>query len=178
MIEFIEGNIIEKGRDFVVIEKGGIGFKIFVPYEINTNKLYIKLFIKDEQIVLYGFKNREDRDIFEQLLSVSGIGVKHAFSILRSFTPTEFFRIVEEGDVESLIDVPGIGKKTAQRIVLELRGKINFIENELVEDIVNALTGLGFEKKEALYVAKEAAKESKELEKALKIALQKLSEKG
>ncbi|WP_029520757.1 Holliday junction branch migration protein RuvA [Persephonella sp. IF05-L8] len=178
MIEFIQGNIVEKNEDYIVIEKGGVGFKIYVPYEIEDGKVYTKLVVKDDGFFLYGFKNREDRDLFEQLTGITGIGVKHAFSILKRFTGGEVIQIIDEGDVQALMDVPGIGKKTAQRIIFELKGKLQFFENELLEDIVNALLSLGFEKKDAVWAAREALKETKELEIAIKKALQKLSEKG
>ncbi|WP_457642728.1 Holliday junction branch migration protein RuvA [Persephonella sp.] len=180
MLEYIKGIVTEKGEGFIVVEKGGLGFKIYTPSEFDGNevRVYLKLFIKDEEVVLYGFKTREERDLFVQLISVSGIGVKHALSIMGRFSVGEIIDILEEGDVDRLMDVPGIGKKTAQRIIFELKGKLSFIENELIDDVVSALVGLGFDKKEAYRSAREAVKETKELNKAVKKALQKLSEKG
>ncbi|SNZ03605.1 Holliday junction DNA helicase subunit RuvA [Persephonella hydrogeniphila] len=178
MFEFIKGKIVEKREDYIVVEIGGVGFKVFSPSDFDTDEvvIYLKVRLKEDEILLYGFKNREERDIFEQLLSISGVGVKHAFSVLRRYTVDELLDILEEGDIDALTDVPGIGKKTAQRIVLELKGKIDFIKNELVEDIVQALVNLGFDKKESIKAAREAVKETKDIQKAVKKALQKLSE--
>ncbi|MBK3331831.1 Holliday junction branch migration protein RuvA [Persephonella atlantica] len=180
MLEYIKGKIVEKGEDFVIVEVGSIGFFIYTPSDFDvgfSEQIFVKMFIKEESPVMYGFRTREERDLFVQLLSVSGVGVKHALSILGRYSVGEILDILEESDVDALTDVPGIGKKTAQRIILELRGKIDFIKNELVEDVVSALLSLGFEKKDAFFAAKEAVKETKDLEEAVKKALQKITEK-
>ena len=178
MFEFIKGKIVEKKEDYIVVEIGGIGFKIFSPSDFDKDEavVYIRMRIKEDEILMYGFKTREERDIFEQLLSVSGVGVKHAFSVLKRYTVDELLDIFQKGDIDALTDVPGIGKKTAQRIILELKGRVDFIKNELVEDIVQALIGLGFDKKESVKAASEAVRETNDIQKAVKIALQKLSE--
>lgn len=180
MLEYIKGKIVEKGEGFVVVEVGSIGFFIYTPSDFDvgsSEEIFLKMFIKEESPVMYGFRTREERDLFVQLLSVNGVGVKHAISILGRYSVGEILDILEEGDVDALTDVPGIGKKTAQRIILELKGRVDFMKNELVEDVVNALVNLGFEKKEALFAAKESVKETKDLEKAIKKALQKITEK-
>ncbi len=180
MLEYIKGKIVKKGEGFVVVEVGGIGFFIYTPSDFgvgSSEQIFVKMFIKEESPVIYGFKTVEEREMFVQLLSVSGVGVKHALSILGRYSVGEILDILEEGNVDALTDVPGIGKKTAQRIILELRGKIDFIKNEVVEDVVNALTGLGFEKKDAIFAAREAVKETGNLEEAIKKALQKITEK-
>ncbi len=180
MLEYIKGKIVEKGEDFIVVEVGSIGFFVYTPSDFDvgySEQIFVKMFIKEESPVMYGFRTREERDLFVQLLSVNGVGVKHAFSILSRYTVGEIMDILEEGNLDALTDVPGIGKKTAQRIMLELKGRIDFIKSELVEDVVNALTGLGFEKKDAIFAAREAVKETGDLEKAIKKALQKITEK-
>jgi len=180
MLEYLDGIVVERGNDYVVVDKGGIGFKILTPSRIDDGRvrLYLVLFIKEEQPVLYGFKTREERDIFQQLLGVSGVGVKHAFSILRGFTPGEFLEILEEGDHTRLTDIPGIGIKTAQRIILELKGKLDFIQSEIFEDVVSALVNLGFDKKEVVPVVRGIIRETRDINEAIKKALQKLTEKG
>jgi len=180
MFEYIEGVIVEKGTDYVVVEKGGMGFKIYTPSKLDKGrvKLYLKLLMKEDEPVLYGFKTKEERDIFEQLLGVSGIGVKNAIAILKGFTPDEFLEIMETGNHTQLTDVPGIGVKTAQRIILELKGKLDFIHSEVFEDVVSALVNLGFDKRDILPVVKQVLKETRQVEDAIKKALQKLTEKG
>ena len=174
MIDYIEGDVIYSSSEFIILDKGGFGFKIFVPYKIEGKaKVYTKLFIKDEEPILYGFKNREDRDLFEKLISVSGIGVKHAFSLLKGLSAERIVQAIEEKDIETLSSVPGIGKKTAQRLIFELQGKIDFYENEILEDVVSALVELGFDKTESIKAVREVLKEEKDysIETVLKKAL-------
>ncbi|WP_456464564.1 Holliday junction branch migration protein RuvA [Persephonella sp.] len=180
MLEYIKGKIVNKGEDFIVLEKNGFGFKILSPSDFTSEdvKVFTRINLKEDEIVLYGFKTIEERDLFDKFLTVSGVGVKHAFSILKRYSVGELLQIIEDGDVEALSEVHGIGKKTAQRIILELKGKLDFVRLEIVDDIVQALTNLGFEKKDSVKAAREAVKESTDLQTALKKALQKLSEKG
>ncbi|NPA58784.1 MAG: Holliday junction branch migration protein RuvA [Aquificae bacterium] len=180
MIDYIEGNVVEAKEGYVVVDKGGIGFRIITPSKVEGSrvKLFVKLFIKDDEPVLYGFKTREEREIFVKLLSISGIGTKNAVSILKGISPEEFLRLIEEGDYTGFTAVPGIGKKTAQRIVLELKGKLETERDGLAEELSSALTNLGFDKSEIAGVVREVAGRTDSVEEALKLALQKLSEKG
>ncbi len=180
MLEYIKGRIVEKGEDYIILEKEGFGFKVLTPskFENEEVKVYTKVNIKEDEIIVYGFKTVEERDLFDRFLTVSGVGVKHAFSILKRYSVGELLQVIEEGDVDALTEVQGIGKKTAQRIILELKGKLDFVRSEIMDDIVQALLNLGFEKKDSIKAAREAVKESSDLQTALKKALQKLSEKG
>ncbi|WP_457622405.1 Holliday junction branch migration protein RuvA [Persephonella sp.] len=179
MIEFLRGEIKHKKDDIYIIDLGTVALRFRSPSDLQDQSVvFIELFIKDDRIELYGFKTPEEREIFNRLLSINGVGIKHAFSILRSFSPERFFEIVEKRDITTLTTAQGVGKKTAQRIILELQDKLDFMENELFNDLVDALTGLGFDKKKALSTAKEVLKDTDNLEKALKLALQKLAEKG
>ena len=180
MIDFIQGKVIYQDKNKVVIEYSGLGISVIVPENLKLEgkvKLYTYLTIKEEEVKLYGFKTREDRDLFLKLISVTGIGVKYALSLLSEFSSQEIVDAIENGDISLLSSVSGIGTKTAKRIIFELKGKLDFYTNELIEDIAEALSSLGYEKKEALKVAIEVVKETKDLEKAIKLALQKLSEK-
>jgi len=180
MLEYIKGRIVDRKEDYIILEKEGFGFRIHTPSEFSGEeaRVFVKVSIKEDQIILYGFKSIEERDLFERFLTVSGVGVKHAFSILKRYSVGELLQIIEEGDLDSLTEVQGIGKKTAQRIILELKGKLDFVRFEIMDDVVRALLSLGFEKKESVKAAREAVKESSDLQTALKKALQKLSEKG
>ncbi len=180
MLDYIKGRIVERGEDYIILEKEGFGFKVLTPSNFGEEevKVYTKVNIKEDELILYGFKTIEERDLFDKFLTVSGVGVKHAFSILKKYSVGELIQIIEEGDVDALTEVQGIGKKTAQRIILELKGKLDFVRQEIIDDVVQALLNLGFEKKDSVKVAREAVRESADLQIALKKALQKLSEKG
>ncbi len=180
MIEFILGKVLYKEGKKLVIEKDGIGLSLEVPEKSEFEgkiKVFTYLSIKNEEIKLYGFKTREERDFFLKLISVSGIGVKHALEMLSTFSVEELIEAIENRDISLLSSISGIGKKTAQRIIFELHGKLDFYENEILEDLINALVSLGYEKKQATKVAIEVIKKEKNLEEALKLSLQKLSEK-
>ncbi len=180
MIEFISGKVLYKNGKKLVIEKDGIGLILEVPEKSEFEgkvKVFTYLSIKNEELKLYGFKTREERDFFLKLISVSGIGAKHALEMLSTFSVEELIQAIEDRDVSLLSSISGIGKKTAQRIIFELHGKLDFYENELLEDLVNALVSLGYEKKQATKTAIDVIKEEKNLEEALKLSLQKLTEK-
>ncbi len=178
MIDYLSGKVIYSTESFFILDLNGVGLKIFSPYKVEGNiKVYTKLYIKDEELILYGFKTREERDLFEKLTSVSGIGIKHAFSLLKNLSAEKIVQAIEDKDITVLSSVPGIGKKTAQRLIFELQGKIDFYENELLEDAVNALTNLGFRKKDAVNVVRNILKkeESLDLKSIIKKALVELS---
>ncbi len=180
MIDFIQGKVIYKAEGKVVIQQGGFGITVSIPDSVKVEgkvRLYTYFTIKDEQPRLYGFITREDRDLFLKLISVSGIGIKHAMALLSELSSEKIIDAIENSDITTLSSVPGIGQKTAKRIIFELRGKLDFYTNELIEDIVQALTNLGYDKKQSLKTAVEVTKKTKNIEEAIKLALQKLSEK-
>ncbi len=133
MIASIRGIIQSIGIDHLIIETGGIGFLIYTPRPtLNTVGevgrevvLHTLLIVREDALTLYGFSDPAQRNLFEQLIGVSGIGPKIALNLLSSGTPDEVRNSIASGDVARLARVPGIGKKTAERIVLELRGKID-----------------------------------------------------
>ncbi|NPA53684.1 MAG: Holliday junction branch migration protein RuvA [Aquificae bacterium] len=165
MIDFLEGETVYSTENFCVLKIGSYGIKILTPYKVEGKvKLFTKLYIKEDEPVLYGFKTQEERNLFEKLISISGIGIKHAFSLIKHLSYSNFIKAIEEKDISLLSSVPGIGKKTAQRLILELQGKIDFEENEkdsLLKDATEALIQLGFEKKEIQKALKEVMKKEK-----------------
>jgi len=180
LIDFIQGKVIYKDKNKIVLEHNNIGISVFIPENLNIEgkvKLYTYFVIKDDEPKLYGFKTREDRDLFLKLISVSGIGEKHAMALLSQFSSEEIIEAIENSDISLLSSVTGIGQKTAKRIIFELKGKIDFYTNELIEDITDALVSLGYDRKKSLTTAIEVIKETKNIEEAIKLALQKLSEK-
>ncbi len=133
MIASIRGLIQSIGQDCLVVETGGIGFLIYAPRPTLAAAgavgdeicLHTLLIVRDDALTLYGFSDVSQRSLFEQLIGVSGVGPKMALSLLSSGSADEVRQIIAGGDTTRLARVPGIGKKTAERIVLELRGKID-----------------------------------------------------
>ncbi len=177
MIDYIKGKVSYSCDDYCIVEIDDIGIKIFTPYTIEKSPIYTKLLIKDEVPVLYGFKTKEERDLFEKLISITGIGVKHAMSMIKHLSAEKIIEAIENKDISILSSVPGIGKKTAQRLIFELQGKIDFYQNEIIEDAVNALLNLGFDKISSIKAVREFLKKEKttSLEEVIKGALKLLS---
>ena len=135
MIHYIKGTITEKEQDYVVVENSGVGFLVYVPLgdaayldSDGPVTLYTSMQVKEDDISLYGFSDRSALKIFEMLLTVSGVGAKAAMSILSALTPAELKKAVIAGDIKAISSANGIGKKTAERVVLELRDKIAKLE--------------------------------------------------
>jgi len=133
LFAYIKGRLEYKHNDFVVVETSGVGYKIFVPLSSleaagsvgEEVKLYTHFYVREDAISLYGFLTQEELTMFELLITVTGIGPKAAMSILSMMSPSKFSLAVITDDTRTLTSVPGIGKKTAQRIILELKDKIN-----------------------------------------------------
>ncbi len=172
MFAYIKGSLEEKSTNYVVIEVGGIGYKIFMSNmsineigELGSKvKVHTHYYVREDNISLYGFLTHEELKMFELLLSVSGIGAKSAIAMLSNITPAGFACAIISNNVALLKKIPGIGPKTAQRIILELQDKlkseqelakqneqeeISVVNNsENVEEAMQALQILGYNKKE------------------------------
>ncbi len=176
MIEHLRGVLQYKSPAFIVIETGGIGYKIslplssygLLPREGDEIKINTYLHCREDGLSLYGFLNQEERDFFLLLISISKIGPKSALRMLSSISPSEFKKAIKREDLTTLTDIPGIGKKTAQRLILELKERVaeeEIIEGgdeELVKDALSALFSLGYTRNEARKAIKEAIDSSKE----------------
>ncbi len=135
MITYLRGEIVEKNPVAVVLDVGGIGYEVFIPlstYEElpddgQTVKLFTRQIIREDAHTLYGFSAEEAREMFDLLIGISGVGPRLAIAILSSMTMQEFSRAIRERNEIALTVVPGIGKKTAGRIVLELAEKVGRI---------------------------------------------------
>ncbi|MGB9736946.1 Holliday junction branch migration protein RuvA [Chloroflexus sp.] len=166
MIASIRGVIQSIGNDYLIVETGGIGFLIYAPRSTLSAVgtvgsdifLHTVLIVREDALTLYGFSDNAQRNLFEQLIGVSGVGPKLALSLLSSGTPDEVRSMIAGGDVARLARVPGIGKKTAERIVLELRGKIDFRQltasgstsvSTLDRELSEILVSLGYSAAEA-----------------------------
>lgn len=141
MFAYIKGTLEIKGNDYVVIDVNGVGYKIFAPLttierlgEIgSTVKVHTHYHVREDNISLYGFCNLEELRMFELLISVSGVGAKSAIAILSNITPSKFALAVISNDVKELTKLPGIGAKSAQRIILELKDKLKTEESIAAE---------------------------------------------
>lgn len=173
MIEFIKGKVAYKGEDFIVLENGGIGYKIFVSAETLLNvgydeiKVYIYMNVSETGIALYGFMTGEELKLFYKLITVSGVGPKSAIGLLSVLSPSQIIFAIVAEDVKTIAMGQGIGKKTAQRIILELHDKVSgegdFLGEAALSDIaaggssssgekaeaIEALAALGFGRSEA-----------------------------
>ena len=170
MFSYIKGSLEVKSMGYIVVECNGIGYKIFMSDkslseigEVGDNiKVYTYFKVKEDEVSLYGFKTDEELRMFELLLSVSGIGAKSAISMLSNIEPSAFAFAVISDDVDKIVAIPGIGKKTAQRLILELKDKLKSIdiekeklsveekvkECEGLKDATSALQVLGYTKRE------------------------------
>lgn len=164
MYAYIEGIIRIIKPSSVVIENNGIGYLITSanPYEYRIDekvKVFIYQIVRDDQITLYGFRDQERLDLFIKLLSVRGIGPKSALSIIAYDHPNDIISAIETGNITFLTKFPGIGNKTAQQIILDLKGKLNLAElaniiNPVLEEVELALLSLGYRKTEVTKVLK------------------------
>ncbi|WP_249605090.1 Holliday junction branch migration protein RuvA [Chromobacterium sp. IRSSSOUMB001] len=175
MIGRLSGNLIEKLPPQVVLDVNGVGYEIDVPmttfYQLpalgQKTTLFTHLVVREDAHLLFGFASKEDRQTFRQLVKVTGIGAKIALAILSGMTTDDLAVAVASEDIKRLSAVPGIGKKTAERLVLELRGKLATGSNLTAPgglafvatpdekgDIVNALLALGYNEKEAAAATK------------------------
>ena len=202
MIGYIRGILEEADEQSVMIDNHGIGYRIFVPSSAFSGalpigkevKIYTYLSVKEDAMQLYGFLTRDDLRMFRMLLGVNGIGPKAGLGILSALTADELRFAVLADDAASIAKAPGIGKKTAQKLILELKDKLNLedaFEQKLanqaagdisaadtgsqVQEAVQALTALGYPGTDALRAVKKVeGAESMSVEEILKAALKKM----
>ena len=142
MLAYIKGTLEVKSKNFIVIDVGGLGYKVFMSENsINTigeigDKIKVHTYyrVREDDISIFGFKTLEELRMFELLLSVSGVGAKSALIMLSCIEPSEFAIAVISNDIKLLTQIPGIGTKSAQRIILELKDKLKAEQAELVEE--------------------------------------------
>lgn len=208
MIAYLAGVLREKTPSRVVVDVAGVGYEVFVPLSTFTElpddgktvALRVHTHVREDAIVLYGFHSARERSVFELLIRTSGIGPKLALSILSGMEPERLLSAVATGDLEALRRVPGVGQKTAERIVVELRERAaqlalesgaraterrapatadaTDIASEVQEQALSALLNLGYTRPQAQRVVEEAAREvgaDPALESLLRCALRRLS---
>ncbi len=163
MIALLRGTLIEKHPNQAVVDTGGVGYDVTIPVSTYTQlpdagaevRLRIHTHVREDALALYGFLTQDEKAMFERLIGVSGIGPKLAVTILSGLAAPDLVRAIRRGEVERLVRIPGIGKKTAERMVLELRDKLPAPAGEEPEtpaaaalspvdqDVLSALLNLG-----------------------------------
>jgi len=168
MFSYIIGKIEEKGEDYVVCEANNIGYEIFVSsftlQNLEENMIDVKIFTyyqqREDGVSLFGFLSREEKDLFLKLISVSGVGPKGAMAILSGIEYHDLLVVIAKGNLSALSKVKGVGKKTAERILVDLKDKVDVLPMELLntkdeaggsefEDALQVLVGLGMTKQDA-----------------------------
>jgi len=171
MIGRIKGRLIDKSPPIILVDCQGVGYELEVPmttfYELpnigNEVTLLTHFVVREDAQLLFGFASHQERKIFKQLIKVNGIGAKVALSILSGISLNELMRAINQSESDLLVKIPGIGKKTADRLVLELKDKFKDIPADgstdsipsQVDDIQNALLGLGYSLKDSVTVIRE-----------------------
>lgn len=194
MYESIKGILVDKTPHKAIIETGGIGYRLAIPLSTYTHlpdlgktlQLFLSQVVREDSNTLYAFLRKEERDLFETLITLSGIGPKTALAITGHLEMGAFQRAIASADVRLLSKIPGIGKKTAERLVIEMRDKFKGIKGKaipltavdgIVGDAMNALLNLGYHPMEAQKAVQAVLEEKKgetDLGKIISAALQKI----
>lgn len=193
MIAYIRGLIEEYGEDYIIIDNNGIGYYISMPIneieKVKGQKGIVKIntyhYVREDSIDLFGFLEQESLNMFKLLLNISGVGPKAALSMLSSLSPQNMTLAIITGDEKALCKAQGVGKKLAQRIILELKDKFrnyDFLSKDEGETIqandsmeaINALMSLGYTRQEAALTIKKVDTEGMEIEEIVKLALKAL----
>ncbi len=189
MIAVINGKLIEKTPPQIVVDCQGVGYEVEVPMstfytlpELGSQiKLLTHFVVREDAQLLYGFATVEEKQAFRQLLKVNGIGAKSALSILSGVSLDDLIIAINQQDVAVLTQVPGVGKKTAERLLLELKDKFAMSDSisagtttSTTQDILNALVALGYHERESMKVVKSLDK-SLDVSEGIKQALKALS---
>jgi holliday junction DNA helicase RuvA len=172
MIGRIAGTLLEKTPPHVLVDCGGVGYELDVPMSTLYNlpnpgekvSLFTQLIVREDAHLLYGFGSTQERDAFRQLTKISGVGPRTALSVLSGLSVAELAQAITMQETGRLTKVPGIGKKTAERLLLELKGKLGADMSAVIDvnrptpagnDVLNALLALGYSDKEALLAIKQ-----------------------
>ena len=201
MFEYIRGYIEYVCPEYVVVDNNGIGYQILTPNPFSFRKdsekvatVYTYQYVREDIIALYGFQTRQERALFARLLQVSGIGPKGALAILAAGEPHQLVQAIEEEDEKFLCKFPGVGKKTARQMILDLKGKLKNVipdvfpdlfttleeeypilpSSQALDEAIEALKVLGYAEREIQKVVPLLMKENLSADQYVKLALQKL----
>ncbi|MBW2688999.1 MAG: Holliday junction branch migration protein RuvA [Deltaproteobacteria bacterium] len=167
MIALIRGTLVYRSIDHVIVDVGGVGYRLSIPLstfyslpETGEVSLFTHTHVREDALLLYGFLTLEEKDLFVILIGISGVGPKLAVNILSHIPAGDLKRAIAAGDIQRLTGLPGIGKKTAERLVLELKDKIGPLDglpestdamtgvgtsaSDLINDVISALVNLGY----------------------------------
>lgn len=201
MYAYIKGELAEINTDHIVVEVGGIGYQVFISLQTfdylpsvgEDLKIYTYLYLREDAMILYGFLTKDDMELFKLLISVSGIGPKGGLAILSTLEADDLRFAILSGDAKAISKAPGVGGKTAQRVILELKDKLSLEDafeaktvhvqknvavagGSVKNDAVMALTALGYSSTESLKaVSAVEITEDMDVEEVLKAALKHLS---
>lgn len=207
MIGLIQGVVCYLNAPLAcVMTTSGVGYEIELPIpsfcQLSLNaetQIYTHLHVREDAQLLYGFTQKQDRDVFRKLIKINGVGAKMALAMLSALSASELKRAVEQEDDSALVRIPGIGKKTAQRLIIELKGKLTefgsstaefggqgeffdesadeYNQMHIIAEVESALMGLGYKEKEAQQAIKQAqlGLESVDISSLLKAALKQLA---
>ncbi len=202
MIGFLSGKILEKEANTVIIDVGGVGYEVTIPlstfYELGDvgSDISLRIFthVREDALQLFGFKTARERELYLKLISVQGIGAKSGITMLSGMSADEIVTAIRTNNLVRLTSIPGVGKKTAERMVIELRDKIGELSasaaagissaagsegspESIFDDALSALVNLGYQRNSAEKALQDAAKEGAEtsVQKLLRAALQRLA---
>ncbi len=201
MYAYVKGTLVQKKEEFVVVETGGIGYRVFCipPMQDRIGRIgdtvcvYTYLYVREDTFALYGFPSQEEHDMFVMLLQVSGIGPKVALAITAQVQPSQFALAVITGDLKRLTQVKGVGKKGAERLILELKDKLKGFAFEgtgssgidmadmemptdpvLMQEAMSAMVVLGYSAQEARKAVSASYKEGMQVEELIRLSLRAL----
>ena len=162
MLEFIEGKISDITPSYIVISTNGIGFQVYTPNpysfkESELTKVYLYNRIREEEYTLYGFKSKEERELFLKLINVKGLGPKTGIGILAGSTPNGIIDAIERENILYIKKFPKVGEKLARQIILDLKGKLVSTNNksDVNEELIEALLALGYKRQDVSKISKE-----------------------
>lgn len=194
MIGYVRGTVSHLAIDHCFVDVQGIGYRVFIAQSTRQKisvgavvSLFTYMYVREDALLLYGFYTQDEYNLFLQLMSITGIGPKVAMGILSAIDPQQFRIAISQKNIGILTKLPGIGKKTAERIILELKDKIGIIpEDDLIEEhvssatalpgdaideVLQALLALGYNQAEILPIIKKIGKKGQSVEDLLKLAL-------
>ncbi len=195
MYDYIKGHVTRVTPEYITLDQNGVGWLIMTPnpYAFHTTdeiqQVFTYLHVRQDVQLLLGFKTLEQRELFKKLITVSGIGPKGALAILASGIPSQVISAIEREDEAFLVQFPGVGKKTARQMILDLKGKLHDLfseidveddthtlltmaENDSLDEAILALEALGYSQRELNRVKKSLEKEELDTEGYMKLALQ------
>jgi Holliday junction DNA helicase RuvA len=191
MIGSLRGKLVEKRPNVVLIEVGGVGYEVIIPLSTfsslgalhSESTLLIHTHVREDQLALYGFFTAREKKCFELLISASGVGPSLALKILSGMSLDELIPAIRKGDLAHLVRIPGVGRKTAERIVVELRDKLGVVDvpqpgkpttkSQLESDVASALVNLGYDARSVdSAIEKVGAKATAVFEELLRASLQ------